>query len=373
MLRNFRSYIRYPFSLLKRSIWEFNKDKAFRQGAAISYYTLFSLPAILIIVIRLAAIAFDEEQVKSVVLEQAALSLGEASANQIEYMINNISKQSNSWLATLIGLGTLIFGATGVFYSLQDSLNVVWKLPDKIRQGSIVKFIFDRLISFTMVLSLGFILMVSMVLNTLIVAVSTFLERTGAGFREILTDISPDLGYYADQFEVMFVFAYGMDAIVGLIIVTFTFALIYKFMSSANPKWKDVLIGALFAAVLFNVGKFLFGFYIGTTNIGSTYGAAGSVVLILLWVYYSSQILLLGAEFIYVHAKDHERDIKPSSIAAILVDQPLKRLREKFLVFRGRILDKQEEEEERIKRETQEALLEEKQSTLGGLESSGSS
>lgn len=346
MLQKTKRQITRLYSILKGTIDRFNKDKAFRHGAAIAYYTLFSLPAILIIVIRLAALLFDEQEVKQVVLQEIIDSLGPESARQVDYMMTHINRESSSIWATLIGVGTLLFGATGVFYSLQDSLNAIWNLPDKIRQRSFLKYLFDRFLSFTMVLSLGFILMVSMILNTLIVALNAVLQNWGEEVRGLMYNISPNMGAYAEQFDVIFLFAYGMDALVGIIVVTITFALIFKFMSSADPRWRDVMVGALFAAVLFNIGKIGFGFYIGTTNVGNTYGAAGSIVLILLWVYFSAQILLLGAELIQEVVERRGGQIKPSTIAIKLVDQPLQRLKERFLRFWARMTSSSNHEPE---------------------------
>ncbi len=322
-----KEWLKFSYELIRDTFKEYSRDKAFRHGAAIAYYTLFSLPAVLIIVIRLAGVAFGESMVREQVLNQIEMNLNHQTAVQVSQMMDSIAKDSNSFWATLLSVGTLIFGASGVFYSLRDSLNSVWKLRGEIRKGSFIKTVFDRLLSFTMVLTLGFILLVSMVLHTVIVALKSVMERFGEQVRDFLNSFSDEIGAFADQIELMFYIAYGIDAVIGLLIVTLTFAMIFKFLADAYPSWGDVLLGALFTAVLFNIGKVLIGWYISESNVGSTYGAAGSIVILLLWVYYSSQILLLGAEFIYVYTGKKGRQIKPSILARKLVDKPFYELK----------------------------------------------
>jgi len=335
-----QKWLKFNYELIRDTFREYSRDKAFRHGAAIAFYTLFSLPAVLIIVVRLAGVAFGEEAVKNEVLSQIELNLNAQAAVQVEQMMESIVRESNSFWATLLSIGTLVFGASGVFYSMRDALNAVWDLREQMRKGSFIKTIFDRLLSFTMVLTLGFILLVSMVLHTIIVALKTIIERFGEQVREFLRGISDEVGAFADQIEFMFYVAYLLDTVIGLLIVTITFAMIFKFLADAYPKWGDVLLGALFTAILFNVGKVLIGWYISQSNIGSTYGAAGSIVVLLLWVYYSAQIFLLGAEFIYVYTTKKGRQIRPSTLAIKLVDRPLYELkaimRDLFGLFRNK-------------------------------------
>ena len=315
--------LKYLYWLVRDTLKKFSHDKAFRHGAAISYYTIFSLPAVLIIIINLASLFFGEQAVTTEVYQQIEGFLGKESADEIQGILGRIHTDKNSTWATILGIVTLIFGATGVFYSLRDSLNVLWDLPEHIQQGSFLKVIFDRLLSFTVVISLGFIFLVSMVLNALIVALQRLIQGWSDEMRAFIHSISDQFGTYADQLEIIIYIAYVLDAIVGIVVITLTFALIFKFLSDAVIAWKDVWLGALFTAVLFNLGKFLIGWYIGSSNVSSTYGAAGSVVLIMIWVYYSSQILLLGAEFIYVYVKSQGREIKPTRFSTRLVDEPL--------------------------------------------------
>ncbi len=335
-----KKWLQFNYELIRDIFKEFSRDKAFRHGAAIAFYTLFSLPAVLIIVVRLAGVAFGEVAVKNQVLSQIELNLNAQAAVQVDQMMENIVRESNSFWATLLSIGTLVFGASGVFYSMRDALNAVWDLREHMRKGSFIKTLFDRLLSFTMVLTLGFILLVSMVLHAVIVALKTIIERFGEQVREFLRGISDEAGAFADQIEFMFYIAYLLDTVIGLLIVTLTFAMIFKFLADAYPRWGDVLLGSLFTAILFNVGKVLIGWYISKSNIGSTYGAAGSIVVLLLWVYYSAQIFLLGAEFIYVYTTKKGRQIQPSTLAIKLVDRPLYELRaimrDLFRLFRNK-------------------------------------
>jgi len=326
ILSRIKRSLLYAYQLLRDTFKEYSQDKAFRHGAAIAYYTLFSLPAVLIIVIRLAGIAFGETEVRGEVLSLIEANLTQEAANQVANMMDNISRDTNTFWATMLSIGTLIFGASGVFYSIRDSLNAVWKLRSHIPKGNFIKLLFDRVLSFTMVLTLGFIMLVSMVLHTIILAFKTIIERFGVQLRDLLRNISTDVGAFADQIEIIFYVAFVLEELIGLLVVTLTFALIFKFLADAYPRWSDVMVGALFTAILFTIGKVLIGWYISESNVGTTYGAAGSVVLLLLWVYYSAQILLLGAEFVYVYTRKKGRKIKPSKIAIRLTDRPLKRL-----------------------------------------------
>jgi membrane protein len=320
-------FLKFFLILLRDTVREFSADKAFRHGAAISYYTIFSLPAILIIVIRVAGYFFGEDTVRVELLVQIEQLIGADSANEVGLMIENIRPDRDSWWATLLGIGTLLFGATGVFYTLQDSINTIWKLNTHFKRKNVFKLVFDRLISFAMVLSLGFILLVSMVLETIIVAVNVWVRSMGDSFHHLTANWAPWALNYVDQIDLVFFAALGANIVLSLIVITLMFSLIFKLLPAARLPWRDVLLGAFFTAVLFIIGELLIGWYIGNSNIGSTYGAAGSIVVILLWVFYSANILLLGAEFVQVYLRMKGREIQPSPLAISIADQPLRRLR----------------------------------------------
>lgn len=319
--------LHFIYRLCRDAILKFNGDKAFKHGAAISYYTIFSLPAILIIIINLAGSLLGEETVKQELLEQIDHFIGPESANQIAGMITGLRTDSNSFWATLLGIGTLIFGATGVFYTLQDSLNTLWRIPDKLTGGSWLKLVLDRVLSLAMVLTLGFILLVSMVLQTLIVAINSLIRSLSDSFVEMLDDMAPGFAKVVKEIDFIFWVAYSLDLIVSLTVITLVFGLIFRFLPSARLRWRDIWLGSFLTAVLFTLGRALISWYIASSNITSTYGAAGSIVLILAWVFYSSLIFLLGAELIYVYCEMRGREIQPARFVVSITDQPFRRLR----------------------------------------------
>ncbi len=325
-MAKFFSFLKFFYVLLRDTVKEFSADKAFRHGAAISYYTIFSLPAILIIVIRVAGYFFGEMTVRTELLIQIEDLIGPDSAREVGVMIDSIRPDQDSWWATLLGIGTLLFGATGVFYTLQDSINTIWKLNTHFKAEGFFKLIFDRLISFAMVLSLGFILLVSMVLETIIVAVNALVRSMDESLDTVVAEWVPWAAPYTDHIDMVFFAALGANVVLSVTVITLMFSMIFKVLPAARLPWRDVLLGSFFTAVLFIIGELLMGWYIGNSNIGSTYGAAGSIVVILLWVFYSANILLLGAEFIRVYLRMKGREIKPSRLAVSIADRPVRRL-----------------------------------------------
>lgn len=321
----------YIYQLLRDTVLGFNKDKGFKHGAAISYYTIFSLPAILMIIIYSMGGLLGESTVRTEILNLIADYLGTDNATEIDRMISSLNKERTSIWATLVGLGTLIFGATGVFYTLQDSLNTIWKIPEKIEKtsgiGGMIKLLLDRILSLAMVVTLGFILLVSMVLDMLIVGINTAIHNLEESVSTVLAEIWPWFVNLLEEIDVIFLVAYSLDLVVGILVITLVFALIFRFLPSARIPWRDVWLGSFLTALLFNLGKTVISWYIANSNVSSTYGAAGSVVLILLWVFFSSQIFLLGAEFIYVFCKSRGREIQPAQFVLSITDQPMTRLK----------------------------------------------
>jgi len=271
------------FELLKETFSEWSKDNAPRLAAALAYYTVFSLPPLLLIVIAIAGLAFGAQAVQGQIVNQIQGLVGQTGAEAIQTMIAGAAIQGpgTGIIATILGLGALLFGATGVFGQLQGSLNTVWEVTPRPNRG-IWGFIQDRFLSFSMVLGVGFLLLVSLV-------ISAALSAIGEGLKNLF----PQFMALVQVFN--FLFSFGL--------ITLLFAMMYKFLPDAKIAWKDVWIGAAITALLFTVGRFLLGLYLGNSNVISTYGAAGSLVLILLWIYYSAQILLLGAEFTQVYAR----------------------------------------------------------------------
>jgi membrane protein len=284
--------LKVVWKLLKDTFTEWSQDNASRLAAALAYYTVFSIAPLLIIAIAIAGIAAGlvgtapQEQVISRIRD----SMGSGAANLVQTMIKSISVPSNNVLATAVGVAAILLGAAGLFSALQGALNTIWEvMPTPGR--SILSVVLDRLISFAMVLGTGFFLLASL-------AVSAGLAALGKFF----VNLVPDFSYVWQVVD--FVVSFG---IIGLL-----FAMIYKVLPDVEIAWGDVWIGAAVTSLLFNVGKFLIGLYLGRSSVGSLYGAAGSLAVFLVWIYYSAQIILFGAEFTQVYARQRGSPIVPS-------------------------------------------------------------
>src|SRR5688572_20173291 len=263
----------------KSTVTDFLEDKALRLAAALAYYAIFSIGPLLFVLVAVAGWIFGEEAVRGEVRGQITGFVGEESAKTIESMMA-AKKLGTSPITTVLGVITLLIGASGVFGQLQDALNTIWEVKAKPGMG-IMAFLRDRFLSMSMVLGLGFLLLISMVLTTAVQA----LVAKGGQLLPIPDAVTAIL-----------------STIISFIIVALLFAMIYKFLPDVKLTWSDVWVGALVTAGLFTVGKFLLGLYLGREGMSTAYGAAGSVVVILLWIYYSSIILLFGAEFTQVNA-----------------------------------------------------------------------
>jgi membrane protein len=266
----------------KETVRKFLADNPVSFSAGIAFYTIFSLPAMLFICMWIAATLYDDALVRQGLIEQIKSLFGEDSAETVRTILSVSGESRHTLWAKVVGIGTLILSATTVFVSLQEALNNIWGAKPERGRG-VINFITHRLISFAMVISLGFLLLVSLVIDTAIVLFINVIKAYFSG-------------------AAAYVVA-GINFVVSLAIVSVVIALIYKLLPDVKIRWKDVWIGAVVTALLFVIGKYLIGLYIGNSSIGSAYGAAGSLVLLLVWVYYSSSILLLGAEFTYVHAQ----------------------------------------------------------------------
>ena len=261
------------------------EDKASRLGAALAYYSVFSLAPLLVLAVGVAGLIFDRETARHAIDTEIRATVGEPAATALDELVKNLPSEGGSRLAAIVGLITLIIGASGVFAELQDALNTVWKVkprPDRTWRD-IVR---ERFLSFAIVLGTGFLLLISLVLTALLSALGNWLAGElpgGAALWHIV------------------------NALVSFGFVTVLFALIFKLMPDVQVQWHHVWLGAAVTAFLFTIGKFLIGLYLGQSGATSTFGAAASLVVILLWVYYSSQILLFGAEFTRVYARRFER------------------------------------------------------------------
>jgi membrane protein len=269
------------WELIKQTGREFLDDKAPRLGAAMAFYTALSIAPLLLVVTGIAGLAFGEQAVRGEIASQLSALLGREQAEVVEGMLARSASPSGGILATVIGLVTLLVGATMFFAELQGALDTVWNVKPEQTSSGIWGLVKNRLLSFAMICAMAFLLLVSLV------------------FSAVLTS----LGHVFDNWLPYSTAWMGAGNVgLSLLITTAMFTLIFKVLPHARVAWSDVWVGALLTAVLFNVGKYLIGLYLGTVSIGSTFGAAGSFMVLLVWVYYSTQILLLGAEFTQVYA-----------------------------------------------------------------------
>ncbi len=278
----------------KKTAINFFQGDSFSYASSIAFSTIFSLPAILIIALSIGTTFYQRDTVQTELLHQIGALIGKESAQQIEKIIQNAAFDMDSFLARVIGIGTLLFSATTVFMALQSSLNNMWGIKAK-PEKSWLKYIFNRLLSFAMVISFGFVLLVSLLLDTIMVI---FQNIAAQYFNGITTYILS-----------------GANIMISFLIIICIFALMFKVLPDAKIVWKDAWVGATITAILFTLGKYLIGFYLGNSSINSAYGAAGSLVVILIWVYYSTVIFLLGAEVTSVYATESGRPIEPHAHA----------------------------------------------------------
>ena len=272
-------------------------DKIPKYSASLAYTTVFSFGPLLIVIIFLCSIFFGQEATQGRIYGQLQQFVGPDAAVQLQTIIQNATISDKSSFAAVIGISTLLLGATAVFAEIQDSINMIWGLKAKPKKG-VWKIIRNRFLSFSVVVSLGFLLLVSLAISTVIEGLSDKLK--------------------ASLPNVTVIIFYILNLIITFLVTTALFAIIFKVLPDAKTKWKDILPGALASGVLFLIGKFAISFYIGKSNVGSTYGAAGSLVVLLLWVYYSAIILYIGAEFAKTWTTHKGSSIQPNDYAVAL-------------------------------------------------------
>ncbi len=283
------------FKLLKEAFRQWQADKASLLAAALAYYTVFSITPLLVIAIAIAGAVFGQENARGAILEQINELVGNQGAQAIETALANANQPQLSSLASTISVVVLLIGASGVFAQLQEALNTVWNVKAK-PNGGIWQLIRKRLLSFGMVLAIGFLLLVSLILSAIL---------SGIGNLEI--NLLPGFDPLWHWLNVAISFGF----------ITLLFALIYKYLPDVKIRWKDVWVGAIMTALLFTLGKSLIGLYLGRGSLGSAYGAAGSLIVFLAWVFYSAQILLFGAELTQVYAREYGRQIRPDKHAEL--------------------------------------------------------
>lgn len=283
------------WELIRDTAIKWNDREPFTNSAIIAYYTIFSLPGLLVIVINIAGYFYGTDEVtQDVTNDIGALTGGGDTAEDIRGIISNASASQGSTWASIIGIATLLYGATGIFYQVQQILNKMWEVKPQAKQ-KFLKLLKDRLFSFGLVLAVGFLLLVSLVLSTILSAFSTWVS----------SHLSESLNFLFKT----------IDILISLGMITLLFAAIYKFLPDAKVRWRYVWGGAFLTSILFVAAKFALGFYFGKSNPASTYGAAGSIVLIMLWVSYAGLILLFGAEFTKVYADRFAPPVPPSDHA----------------------------------------------------------
>lgn len=271
-------------NLIDRSVNAWLDDYAPSMGAAIAFYTLFSIAPLLVIAIAVAGLFFGEEAARGEIVEQIRDLIGEDGAQAVQALLKSAKEPAKDIVATLVSLATLAIGATTVFAELQSALDRIWRTPAPARENSLWALLRTRLLSFGLVLGLGFLLLVSLVASAVIAAFG----KWSSGI-----------------FESREALLHSFNFAISFSITTMLFALIYKFMPRARIAWRDVLIGAAVTGLLFEMGKILIGLYLGKTSVASGFGAAGSLVVLLMWVYFSAQIFLLGAEFTWVYSHEY--------------------------------------------------------------------
>lgn len=285
------SKVKSILGLVKQSFSEWNDDKCSRLGAALSYYTIFSLAPLLLIVISVAGLFFGRQAAEGAIYEQIAGLVGSDAAKFIQEAVAKANHPGQGVLSLIVGIVVLMVGATGVVVELQDALNTVWKVVPKPNRG-IWGFVRTRLLSIAMIMALGFLLLVSLIFSAALAGISGWLR-----------------GHVGD----IALLAWVIDFVVSLGTISLLIALIYKILPEAHVAWRDVWVGAPVSAALFVLGKYLIGLYIGKASVGSAFGAAGSLAVLLVWIYYSTQLILLGAEFTRVYANRFGKKVVPTA------------------------------------------------------------
>lgn len=286
--------------LLVGSFNGFMDDRGLKLSAALAYYTVFALAPLLVLVISITSVFFGEEAIRGQVFGQLNGLVGNQAAAQIQDMIKSVELSGKTNVALVTSILTLILGATSIFIEIQDSINMIWRVKAKPKRGW-VKILKDRLLSSSLIVSLGFLLVVSLIVNGLVLALSDTLMR-----------FLPDIAV---------IFAEVVNFLISMAVITVLFGVIFKVLPDAKIAWKDIRWGAVFTAGLFMLGRYLIGLYIETTSTGSTYGAAGSLIVILVWIYYTAAILYFGAEFTRVYAEHYGIRIEPADYAVYVEQQ----------------------------------------------------
>ena len=291
--------------ILKKTVTEFIDDEGAKLSASLSYFTIFSVAPFLVIIISISSLVFGREAVEGKVYGQIKTLIGSDAAIQIQHIIANVQLKDQGIWGLIIGGIVLILGATGVFTEIQGSINYIWSIRAKPKKG-LLKLIIDRLVSFSLIVGVGFILLVSLIINSLMDLLYARLEK-------LFIDSSVKL-------------LYTLNYLIIFLVITLLFTIIFKVLPDAKISWKDSMVGSAFTSLLFIIGKFLIGLYIGNSNLGATYGTVASIFVILVWIYYTSIILYLGAEFTKIYSRELGEGIKPNEQAVYIIKTESKEL-----------------------------------------------
>ncbi|WP_081211673.1 YihY/virulence factor BrkB family protein [Salegentibacter sediminis] len=295
------------FSLLKKAYFSWNRNDPYARSATIAYYTLFSLPSLLIIVVTIASYFFKRQAVQGRITDEIGEFIGPDSANAIEAIVANAALSGDSTWAIIVGVALLLFGATGVFFQLKKAMNNIWNVAAK--KSNFLQLLLDRVISFGMVLVIGLLLLVSMVISALLAILSDHIDQFAPGVTGFMVDVT--------------------NFFISFLIVTTLFAAVFKLLPDIKIRWRITYLGAVLTTILFLIGEKILGFYFGSSEPASVYGGASSVVLLLLWVYYTCLILFFGAEFTVQFALHRNEKVVPNKYGEPAIYQEMEKLEQK--------------------------------------------
>ncbi|MDR6302164.1 YihY/virulence factor BrkB family protein [Mesonia maritima] len=304
-------------SLFKKTYEQWMLNNPFEQSAVIAYYTFFSLPSLLVIVVAIAGYFFGQEDVRYKITNEINSLIGNDTAKAIEGMITNAMVEQESTFAIIMGIAVLLFGATGAFFQLKKAMNRIWSV--RVKKESIKRILLDRVISFGMILVIGLMLLISLVLSALITYLSEYLEQYAPGLTSITIEI--------------------LNFLLSYVFIGALFASVFKLLPDINVRWKVTLVGASLTTLLFLIGKYALSFYFGQSEPTSVYGGASSVVLILLWVFYTCLIMFFGAEFTVQYALMKNEDISPNRFSEPAIYQELQEIEERKIHLRKKKKD----------------------------------
>lgn len=295
------------FSLLKKAYFSWNRNEPYARSATIAYYTLFSLPSLLIIVVTIASYFFKRQAVQGRITNEIGEFIGTDSANAIEAIVTNAALSGDSTWAIIVGVALLLFGATGVFFQLKKAMNNIWNVAAK--KSNFLQLLLDRVISFGMVLVIGLLLLISMVISAVLAILSDHIDQFAPEITGFMVDLT--------------------NFLISFLIVTTLFAAVFKLLPDIKIRWRITYLGAVLTTILFLVGEKILGFYFGSSEPASVYGGASSVVLLLLWVYYTCLILFFGAEFTVQYALYRNEKVVPNKYGEPAIYQEMEKLEQK--------------------------------------------